>query len=58
MKSMRLGGGGDVTSMKKKKYIQIFFEIPEGERSLGRSWEERLGEGVDWIHLAQNKVQW
>jgi hypothetical protein len=42
---------------------------PEGKRPLGRSWRrwedniktdlnEMIWEGVDWIHLAQDRDQW
>jgi hypothetical protein len=48
---------------------KILVGEPEGKRPLGRPrcrWEEdvRMGlwekgwEGVDWIHLAQNRDQW
>jgi len=43
---------------KGKIHSDFFFKIPGGKRSLGRSWEERFGESVDWIHLAQNNVKW
>jgi hypothetical protein len=48
---------------------KIFVGIPEGKRLLGRPkrrWENNIRtdlrvtgrEGVDWIHLAQDRDQW
>jgi hypothetical protein len=42
--------GGDVTSMKKEKYIQIILKIPGGKGSLGRSLEE-VWTGSIWLKI-------
>jgi hypothetical protein len=52
-----------------KNIYKIFIGIPEGKRQDGRPghrWESNIrtdlretrGEGVDWIHLAQDRDQW
>jgi hypothetical protein len=49
--------------------FKILFGKPEEKRPLGRPrnrWEDNIGmdlrdigwEGVDWIHLAQDRDQW
>jgi hypothetical protein len=58
-------GGTCSTCERDEKLIQYVGWKPEGKRSLGRPrhrWEDNirmdlreiLGEGVDWIHLAQD----
>jgi hypothetical protein len=61
---------GHVASIgRDEKCIKMLFEKPEGKRPLGRHrrrWENSIRmslreigwEGVDWIHLAQDKDQW
>jgi hypothetical protein len=59
-------GGACSTYGKMKDAYKIFIRNPEGKRPLGRprcSWEdnikidlnERRWEGVEWIHLAQDR---
>jgi len=54
---------------RDEKCIQFFSRKPEGERSLGRPkyrWKDGIimylreigWEGVDWLHLAQDRDQW
>jgi hypothetical protein len=49
--------------------MRILLKLPEGKRTLGRPrrrWEDniRMGlreigwEGVDWMHLVQDRDQW
>jgi len=61
---------GHVTRMKEmRNAYKILVGIPEGKRLLGRPkrrWENNIRtdlretgwEGVDWIHLAQDRDQW
>jgi len=58
--------GGHVARMRNA--YEILVRKPEGKRSLGRSrhrWQDiRMDlrevewEGVNWIHLAQDRDQW
>jgi hypothetical protein len=68
IKSERVRWAGDVASMGDEKCIQNFGQ-PKGNRPIGgrrRRWENnvrtdpgKIGwEGVDWIHLAQDREQW
>jgi hypothetical protein len=52
-----------------RKSYKILFGKPEGKRQIGRlrrRWEDNIRmdlkeivwEGVDWMHLAQNRDQW
>jgi hypothetical protein len=69
IKSMSMGWAGNIAYMGEKRnaYI-IFVEKPEGKRPLGR--ETQVGDnikmdlrevgwdGIDWIHVTQNRDQW
>jgi len=57
------------TCGRYENVLQILIGIPEGKRPLGRTrhrWEDNIKmylteigwEGVDWIHLAQDRDQW
>jgi hypothetical protein len=57
------------TDGRDEKCINILVEKPEGKRPLGRPrrrWEHNIRmdlreirwEGVDWMHLAQDRDQW
>jgi hypothetical protein len=62
--------GGHVACMgEMRNTYNILVWKPEGKRQLGkpwRRWEDNVRtdlreiglEGVDWIHLAQNRDQW
>jgi hypothetical protein len=52
-----------------RNVYNIFTEKPEGKRPIGRErhrWEDNIRmdlreigwEGVDWIHLAEDRNQW
>jgi hypothetical protein len=54
---------------KKKNAYRILVEVPEGKRPIGRPrrwWVDNIKmdlreigwDGMDWIHLAQNRDQW
>jgi len=59
---------GHVACMEEtRNAYNILVAKTEGKRPLGRSkcrWEERIGltdvgwEGVDWIHVVQDRGQW
>jgi hypothetical protein len=52
--------------MRNVQVYKLFIGKPEGKRLLERltyRWKDNIrmdlrGEGVDWIHLAQDRVQW
>jgi hypothetical protein len=59
-------GGECSTHGRNEKLIKILVEKPEGKRTLGRPrrrWEGNIRmdlremgwEGVDWIHVAQDR---
>jgi len=61
--------GGHVARMGQVRNSYILIEKPERKRILGRPkhrWEDNIRmdlkktgrEGVDWIHLAQDRDQW
>jgi hypothetical protein len=67
-KSRRTRGAGHVARMTDKKCIQNLCRKSRKKRSLGRprhKWEDGIimdlretgWEGVDWIHLAQDRDQ-
>jgi hypothetical protein len=55
-------------NFQKKLYSTVLVRKPEGKRSLGRlrrRWVDNIKVcikigymGVDWIHLAKDRVQW
>jgi hypothetical protein len=62
-------GGACSTHWREKKFIQDFVGKSEGKRPLGRPrrrWYDNIRtdlreigwEGVDWIHLVQDRDQW
>jgi hypothetical protein len=61
-------GGSCITHGRDENAYNILVGKPEGKRRLGRPgcrWEDirmdlrEIGsEGVDWIHLAQDRGQW
>jgi hypothetical protein len=70
IRSRRMIWSGHVSLMKTmRNAYKILVGKPEGKRPLGRPrsrWEGNIRtvlkgtgwEGVDWIHLAQDRVQW
>jgi hypothetical protein len=70
IKSRRMRWAGRVAHMGEvRNMCKIFVRKPEGKRRLGRPkciWENNITmtlrgmvwEGVDWIHLAQDRDQW
>jgi hypothetical protein len=70
IKSRRMRWAGHVARMGEGRDVyRVLVGKPEGKRPLGRPrhrWEDNikmdLGEirldGANWIHLAQNRVQW
>jgi hypothetical protein len=69
-KSRRMRGAGHVARIgEKRNPYRIFVGKPEGKRPLGRPrrrWVDNIKidltelgwDGVDWIHLAQDRDQW
>jgi hypothetical protein len=62
-------GGACGTNREVSNAYKILVGKPEGKRSLGRPrcrWEDNIRvdlkdigwEGVDWIHLAQDRDRW
>jgi hypothetical protein len=62
-------GGACSTDGRGKRCIKYLVGKPEEKRQLGRPrrrWEDNIGillrergwEDVDWIHVAQDRVQW
>jgi hypothetical protein len=52
---------------KDEQYIKNFSQKPKRNRQLGRSrhrWDDNITvnlkscEGMEWIHLSQNRAQW
>jgi hypothetical protein len=69
MKSRKMRLTGHVARMGDEKWVQYFAGKPEGKRPPGkptRRWDNNnriylreIGwEGVDWIHVDQDKDQW
>jgi hypothetical protein len=69
IKSRRMRGVGHVARMENEKSVyRILVGRPEGKRPLGRPrrrWEDNIkmdlseiGIDVNWIQLAQDRVQW
>jgi hypothetical protein len=70
IKSRRMRQVGHVAHMEKGRgAYRVFVGMPEGKRLLGRlrhRWEDNIKmdlreigiDGVNWIQLAQNRVQW
>jgi hypothetical protein len=70
IKSRRMKWAGHVAGMgEKRNACRILVGIPEGKRPLGRPrrrWVNNIKmdlrdiewDGIDWIHLAQNRDQW
>jgi transcription termination factor 2 len=70
IKSRRMRWAGHVARMEEERSVYtVLVGRPEGKRPLGRPrsrWEDNIKmdlreigiEGVNWIHLAQDRVQW
>jgi hypothetical protein len=69
IKSRRMRLAGHVARMGDGRGDRVLVERPEGKRPLGRPrhrWEDNIKldlreigiEGANWIHLAQDRVQW
>jgi hypothetical protein len=69
IKPRRIGWAEHVARMGKRNAYRIFVRKPEGKRPIGRpirKWEDNIKMdlreigwgGMDWIHLAQVRVQW
>jgi hypothetical protein len=70
IKSRRIRWAGHVTSMGEGRGVyRVLVGGPEGKRPLGRPrrrWEDNIKielreigiDGVNWIRLAQDRVQW
>jgi hypothetical protein len=70
IKSRRMGWTGHVARMGEGRGVcRVLVGRPEGKRPLGRPrrrWEDNIKldlreigiDGADWIHLAQDRVQW
>jgi hypothetical protein len=70
IKSGKMRRAGHVAQMvKMRNAYNILVEKPEGKTELGRPryrWEDNIrldhremaGEGVDWMHMAQDRDQW
>jgi hypothetical protein len=70
IKSRRIRWAGHVTRMGEGRGVyRVLVWRPEGKRPLGRPrrrWEDNIKmdlreigiDGVNWIHVAQDRVQW
>jgi hypothetical protein len=70
IKSRRMRWAGHVSHVGEGRCVyRVLVRRPEGKRPLGRPrhrWEDNIKldlreigiDGANWIHLAQNKVQW
>jgi hypothetical protein len=69
IKSRRVRWAGHVARMGERSVYRVLVGRPEGKRPLGRSrrkWEDNIKmdlretgiDGVNWIRLAQDRVQW
>jgi hypothetical protein len=70
IKSRRMRWAGHVTCMGEGKCVyKVLVGRPKGKRPLGRlrhKWEDNIKmdlreigiDGANWIHLAQDRVQW
>jgi hypothetical protein len=70
IKSRRMRWAGHVTRMVEGRGVyRVLVGRPRGKRPMGRPsrrWEDNIKldlreigiDGADWIHLAQNRVQW
>jgi hypothetical protein len=66
---LRRRGRACSTYVQEEEWIQILVRKPEEKRPLGRTrrrWEDNIKmglreirwDGMDWIHLVQDRYQW
>jgi hypothetical protein len=64
IKSRKMRWAWHVARMEKRNAYRILVGKPEGKRPLGRPRRNRVDNikiewnGMDWIHLAQDRDQW